>query len=91
MKRIEQYIKEEMKDCPFTQEQEDKLLIGLTKFLDDLEQKQLTIHGVVKSLPTYKTIKSEKVKALKELNEKSGYRLTENEKDVLNLVLLGAT
>lgn len=47
MKRIEQYIKEEMKDCPFTQEQKDKLLIGLTKFLDDLEKEQLNIHSVV--------------------------------------------
>ena len=47
MKKIEEYIKEEMKGCPFTQEQEDKLLIGLTKFLDDLEQKQLRIGSVI--------------------------------------------
>ena len=46
MKKIEQYIKDELKDCPFTQEQEDKLLIGLTKFLDDLEAKQLNISSV---------------------------------------------
>jgi len=52
MKKIEEYIKEEMKGCPFTQEQEDKLLIGLTKFLDDLEQKQLSIGSVIKSLPS---------------------------------------
>jgi len=37
MKKIEQYIKDELKECPLTVEQEDKLLIGLTKFLDDLE------------------------------------------------------
>ena len=47
MNKIEEYIKEEMKGCPFTQEQEDKLLIGLTKFLDDLEQKQLRIGSVI--------------------------------------------
>ena len=43
MKRIEQYIKEEVKDCPFTQEQEDKILIALNKFLNDLEKNQETL------------------------------------------------
>jgi len=65
MKKIEEYIKEEMKGCPFTQEQEDKLLIGLTKFLDDLEQKQLSIGSVIKSLPS----DIEVGKAMSELSE----------------------
>jgi len=41
MNKIEQYIKKELKDCPLTEVQENKLLIGLTKFLDDLEAEQL--------------------------------------------------
>ena len=40
MKTIEQYIKDELKNCPLTKIQEDKLLIGLTHFLDDLETEQ---------------------------------------------------
>ena len=37
MNTIQQYVKSELKDCPLTETQEDKFLIALTKYLDDLE------------------------------------------------------
>lgn len=55
-----------------------KLGVAIDKVISEFEN--LFISGVVKSLPNYKTIKLEKEKALQELNEKTGYRLTENEK-----------
>jgi len=95
MKKIEQYIKEEMKDCPFTQEQEDKLLIGLTKFLDDLETEQLRLNGVGRSFiheliqkeNVLKTKLSENLDLYKERNNMVEYDKTFSQWNKCNLVL----
>jgi hypothetical protein len=52
MKRIEQYIKEELKDCPLTELQEEKLLVALDRYItNELESKQSSITAVVQAKP----------------------------------------
>ena len=41
MKELEEYVKDYMKDCPLSEEQETKLLDALEEYLDDLESDRL--------------------------------------------------
>ena len=45
---IEEHIKNAMAECPLTEQQEDKLLIGIENYLNEIEQvKNLNIPAVV--------------------------------------------
>jgi len=48
---IEEHIKKAMEECPLTEQQEDKLLLGLENYLNEIEQvKNLNMPAVIKSV-----------------------------------------
>jgi hypothetical protein len=59
---IEEHIKKAMVDCPLTEQQEDKLLLGLENYLNEIEQvKNCYIPAVVG--------RSEQLKAISDLKD----------------------